>query len=57
MSQTYKEQPCQPVPATSPLCCPVPGTSLASQHPRVYLQPDDDGKAVCPYCSACYQAV
>lgn len=48
-------QPCQPIAASGPLCCPRPEASLASLHPRVYLEPDGQGLAVCPYCGACYQ--
>lgn len=35
-----------------PMRCPLPGSSHWSSHPQVYLQPDENGKARCPYCSA-----
>lgn len=49
-------QPCQQASASDPLCCPPLKSALASEHPRVYLLPDSQGLAVCPYCGACYQA-
>lgn len=32
-----------------PLCCPLPGKTLWSQHPRVFI-PLEDGEGHCPYC-------
>ncbi len=37
-----------------PLSCPLPSASQWSAHPRVFLKLDNDGKAVCPYCSNTY---
>ena len=38
-----------------PLCCPMPGKAIWSQHPRVFLPIDrENGKAKCPYCSTEY---
>ncbi len=34
-----------------PLSCPLPNECLWNAHPRVYLQPDAQGFARCPYCS------
>ena len=35
-----------------PLSCPMPGMTLWSSHPRVYLPIEDSGHAKCPYCGA-----
>ncbi|HFD80530.1 MAG TPA: zinc-finger domain-containing protein [Gammaproteobacteria bacterium] len=40
--------------ADLPLCCPMKNMSLWDSHPRVYLALDDNGRALCPYCSAEY---
>lgn len=40
-----------------PLSCPTPEQKLWNSHPRVYLPIEDDGLAVCPYCSASYRLV
>ena len=40
-----------------PLSCPTPDQQLWNSHPRVYLPIEDDGLAVCPYCSAIYRLV
>ena len=32
-----------------PLSCPMPGVTLWSQHPRVFI-PMEDGEGHCPYC-------
>lgn len=40
-----------------PLHCPMPGMSLWSSHPRVFLPIEDTGKAKCPYCGAEYTLV
>ncbi len=37
------------------LCCPPRDESLWNAHPRVYLTPDEQGVAVCPYCSTRYR--
>ncbi|MEO7761796.1 MAG: zinc-finger domain-containing protein [Casimicrobiaceae bacterium] len=37
-----------------PLFCPRPNAPLWSQHPRVYLEVEEDGAIRCPYCSTCY---
>ncbi|HID46934.1 MAG TPA: zinc-finger domain-containing protein [Chromatiaceae bacterium] len=34
-----------------PLSCPMPEECLWNAHPRVYLHPDENGQALCPYCS------
>jgi uncharacterized Zn-finger protein len=41
-------------PADLPLSCPMPGMSLWSSHPRVYLPIEASGEARCPYCGALY---
>ena len=38
--------------ADLPLHCPMPGMSLWSSHPRVYLPVEATGRAKCPYCGA-----
>ncbi|HLU15612.1 MAG TPA: zinc-finger domain-containing protein [Burkholderiaceae bacterium] len=38
-----------------PLYCPSPKAPLWSMHPRVYIEIEKDGQAICPYCSAKYQ--
>lgn len=38
-----------------PLYCPGPKAPLWSMHPRVYIEIQKKGSAVCPYCSANYQ--
>ncbi len=38
-------------PEDLPLCCPPRNESLWNAHPRVYLALNEDGEAVCPYCS------
>ena len=40
--------------ADLPLSCPRPGADASSEHPRVFLPIEKTGKAVCPYCGACY---
>lgn len=40
-----------------PLCCPLPNERVWDAHPRVYLDLDDHGKALCPYCSTTYTLV
>ncbi len=37
-----------------PICCPPKEEKAWSLHPRVYLKPDSDGVAICPYCSTRY---
>jgi uncharacterized Zn-finger protein len=39
------------------ICCPpLEDPDADNKHPRVYLQPDSQGKILCPYCGAVYQA-
>ena len=35
-----------------PWRCPMPDAPHWNSHPQVFLQPDGQGKARCPYCSA-----
>ncbi len=37
-----------------PVSCPLPSASQWNSHPRVFLTLDDNGKAICPYCSTIY---
>lgn len=38
-----------------PLYCPGPKAPLWSMHPRVYIEIQAKGTAICPYCSASYR--
>ncbi len=40
--------------ADLPLACPMPGMTLWSSHPRVYLPIEAEGEAKCPYCGAIF---
>jgi len=33
-----------------PLYCPLPGTTLWNSHPRVFIEIESRGHALCPYC-------
>jgi len=37
-----------------PLYCPPKNAPLWSQHPRVFLDIEEDGQIRCPYCSTYY---
>ncbi|HLS52101.1 MAG TPA: zinc-finger domain-containing protein [Burkholderiaceae bacterium] len=37
-----------------PLYCPGPKAPLWSMHPKVYIEIEQTGSALCPYCSAHY---
>jgi uncharacterized Zn-finger protein len=37
-----------------PLHCPMPDMTLWNSHPRVFLDVEASGSAVCPYCGAEY---
>ena len=38
-----------------PLHCPNPAMPLWSSHPRVFLDVDATGEAMCPYCGTRYR--
>jgi len=38
-----------------PLYCPNPAMALWSSHPRVFLELDAKGEAMCPYCGTRYR--
>jgi len=38
-----------------PLHCPNPAMPLWSWHPRVFLDLEADGEAMCPYCGTRYR--
>lgn len=42
------------VKANEILVCPNKTMPLWSSHPKVYLHPDADGNASCPYCGTKY---
>ena len=39
------------------VACPSARTGMPpwASHPRVYLQPDENGRAQCPYCGTVYR--
>ncbi len=37
-----------------PLYCPTPDSTLWNSHPRVFLEIESHGKALCPYCGTQY---
>ena len=37
-----------------PLYCPPKNAPLWSQHPRVFLEVEEDGEILCPYCGTHY---
>ena len=41
-------------PADLPAFCPNPAMPLWSSHPRVFLDVEDTGEAMCPYCGTRY---
>ncbi|NEX19444.1 zinc-finger domain-containing protein [Thiorhodococcus mannitoliphagus] len=51
-----QEAPIQVSRKDLPLSCPMPGATLWSMHPRVYLPIEDEPnkEATCPYCGARY---
>ena len=38
-----------------PVFCPNPRMPLWSSHPRVFLDIEETGRALCPYCGTRYQ--
>lgn len=38
-----------------PFSCPQPDSELWSMHPKVFLEFNSEGKALCPYCGAKYK--
>ena len=44
-------------PKDLPVFCPNPQMPLWSSHPRVFLDIEDTGKAMCPYCGTRYELV
>ncbi len=40
-----------------PLSCPMPEMSHWDAHPKVFLDVELKGEALCPYCSAIYVLV
>ena len=40
-----------------PLHCPNPAMPLWSSHPRVFLDVEANGEAMCPYCGTRYRLV
>lgn len=46
--------PVQVSAADLPVFCPNPAMPLWSSHPRVYLDVEASGEAMCPYCGTQY---
>ena len=42
-------------PEDLPVYCPNPQMPLWASHPRIYLDIDESGQAICPYCSTVYR--
>ena len=42
-------------PEDLPLHCPTPGMQLWNAHPRVFLDLEKKGEALCPYCGTLYK--
>ena len=40
-----------------PFHCPPKDAQKWNMHPKVYLQFDEQGHAVCPYCSSKYELI
>jgi uncharacterized Zn-finger protein len=40
-----------------PLHCPMPQTPVWGMHPRVFIDLNHGGKALCPYCGTQYRLV
>jgi len=56
MSDTARAMPVVEVTAKDlPLHCPNPAMPLWSSHPRVFLDVEAQGEAMCPYCSTRYR--
>lgn len=43
--------------ADLPLSCPMPEMKIWNAHPRVYLDIEQNGEVLCPYCGATYTLV
>ena len=56
MSDTARAMPVVEVTAKDlPLHCPNPAMPLWSSHPRVFLDVEAQGEAMCPYCGTRYR--
>ena len=57
MSTTQTENTQREIEVTAadlPLHCPTPAMLLWNAHPRVFLQVEKTGTALCPYCGTNY---
>ncbi len=54
MSEHTAAAPVVVEPADLPAFCPNPAMPLWSSHPRVFLEIEDTGEAMCPYCGTRY---
>ena len=57
MSTTQTENTQREIEVTAadlPLHCPTPAMLLWNAHPRVFLQVEKTGTALCPYCGTRY---
>ena len=49
-----KESQVEVTAAELPLHCPLPTQKLWNSHPRVFLEIEKTGEALCPYCGTRY---
>ncbi len=54
MSEHTAAAPVVVEPADLPAFCPNPAMPLWSSHTRVFLEIEDTGEAMCPYCGTRY---
>lgn len=57
MPQEQTVNKARPIEVTAkdlPLHCPMPSQLLWNSHPRVFLQIEETGEALCPYCGTRY---
>ncbi len=40
-----------------PICCPPKDAQKWHMHPKVYMQFNEQGHAVCPYCGSKYELI
>jgi uncharacterized Zn-finger protein len=52
--QANKKKTYQVTQADFPLSCPTKSMQTWNSHPKVYLELDSSGKAICQYCGAVY---
>jgi uncharacterized Zn-finger protein len=55
MAETPDVAAVEVAPADLPAFCPNPRMPLWSSHPRVFLDIEETGEALCPYCGTRYR--